>query len=293
MRQVIQRAVRRLTPVRQQRKQDNAELLERSNQYNHFMKTKKEEMGPLPDYRQYRLTRAEGRRYYLVGGLAAAAMGFLFYHSIVLLLLAPLLTFPLKRYYEQHLAAKRRMELSVQFKDLLASLSASFATGRQMTEALQEAWENLKLIYNEDAPICRELSLMINRLTKGLEGERTVLFDFADRSACEDIAGFTDVYFTCLTTGGDRGRAVRRASDLIMDKIDIRREILTLTAQKKFEARILAGLPPLILAFLSATSPDYLNVLYTTPVGRLIMTAALATLGISFLWSVRITDIEV
>jgi tight adherence protein B len=172
-------------------------------------------------------------------------------------------------------------------------MSASFATGRQMTEALIEARENLKLIYEDSAPIVAEVDLMVNRLTKGLEGERQVLFDFADRSACEDIAGFVDVYFTCLTTGGDRIKAVRRASDLIMDKIDIRNEIQALTAQKKFEAKILAALPPLIIGFLMLSSPDYLDSLYHTMVGHGIMTLSLAVMGVAFYWSTRITDIEV
>lgn len=245
------------------------------------------------DYRYYELSRKETLRYYFAGSVAAAALGFLFYHSLLPAMLAPLATIPLKGRYAAHLASRRRITLAMQFKDLLTSLSASFAVGRQMKEALLEAKENLRLIYDDNAPIMEELELMTTRLTKGLEGERQVLFDFADRSACEDIAGFVDVYFTCLTTGGDRIHAVRRASDIILDKIDIRNDIMALTAQKKFEVKILAALPPLIILFLLITSPDYLEGLYGSFSGNMVMSAALAAMLVAFYWSSRITDIEV
>jgi tight adherence protein B len=73
----------------------------------------------------------------------------------------------------------------------------------------------------------------------------------------------------------------------------VRNEIATLTSQKRFEARILSVLPPLILVFLQLSSPDYIAPLYGTPAGVLVMTLCLAVMGAAFYWSTRITDIEV
>ncbi|MDR0357056.1 MAG: type II secretion system F family protein [Clostridiales Family XIII bacterium] len=245
------------------------------------------------DYRQYRLSRKEQMRYRIVFCAAAAILSLLFYNNILFAVPLALLSYPCKRYYEAHLAAKRRTELSIQFKDFLASVSSSFSTGRQLTEALAEADENLRLIYAGDAPIVSEVKYMSDRLVRGREQEKETLYDFADRSACEDISDFIDVYFTCLTTGADTIRAIRRAAEQIVDKIDIRNEIRILTAQKKYEAGILSCLPPMILLFLRLSSPDYLAPLYGTAAGFLIMTFALAVQGIAFYWSVRITDIQV
>jgi tight adherence protein B len=245
------------------------------------------------DYRIYRLNSQEKFRYYLIGGLIAAGLGLLFYHNFFLAGAMAAAAMPGRKYYAAHLAAARRNELALQFKDMLASLSASFACGRQMTEALQEAEENLDLVYPQDAPINRELRYINRRLTDGREPEKTVLHDFACRSANEDILNFTDVYFTCLTTGGDLIQAIRRAADQIMDKIEIRREISKLTSQKRFEAKILAGLPPMILFFLQIASPGYLSPLYGSLGGMCVMTIALAGMVGAFLWSTRITDISV
>jgi tight adherence protein B len=245
------------------------------------------------DYRHYRLSKDEMKRYYPVTGCAAFIIGLLFYHNIFIATLMVLLAIPCRKYYEAYLAAKRQTELSVQFKDLLASLSVSFSTGRQLTDALREADDNLRLIYAADTPILTEVRYMIDRLIGNREHEKAVLYDFADRSACEDIADFVDVYFICRTTGGDTIRAIRRASEQIIDKIDIRNEIVTLTAQKKYEARILSGLPLLILLFLQLTSPDYIAPLYGTLIGIVVMTLSLAVQIAAFLWSVKITDIRI
>ncbi|MDR2162637.1 MAG: type II secretion system F family protein [Clostridiales Family XIII bacterium] len=245
------------------------------------------------DYRTYELSVRDTRRYYVVACLGAATLGMLFYHNIIAAAILMCAAIPCKRYYRSYLAARRRLDLSVQFKDLLASLSSSFMTGRQMTEALAEAGKNLAIMYDEHAPIMRELNLITRRLTTGREAERVVLFDFAERSASEDIESFVDVYFTCLTTGGDTIKAVRRASELIQDKLTVRNEIATLTSQKRFEAKILAALPPMILVFLQLSSPDYIAPLYGTIAGTLVMTFCLAMMGIAFYWSTKITDIEV
>ncbi|MDR1028488.1 MAG: type II secretion system F family protein [Clostridiales Family XIII bacterium] len=248
---------------------------------------------PAVDYRYYRLGARECKRYYPIAGGVAVMLGLLFYHNPIIAAPMALLALPCRKYYEQYLAAKRRMALSIQFKDLLASVSSSFSTGRQLPEALTEAADNLRLIYAEDAPIMQEVQYMADRLIRGRESEKAVLYDFSDRSVCEDVADFVDVYFTCLTTGGDTIRAIRRASDQIIDKINIRNEIMTLTAQKKYEARILSGLPPLILLFLQFSSPDYLSPLYGTAAGALVMTLALAVQAAAFCWSAKIADIQI
>jgi tight adherence protein B len=244
------------------------------------------------DYRDYALSRKEATRYFAVAASCFALLGFLFYHNIIIGALMALCSIPCKKFYRSHLGTKRRQDLAVQFKDLLASLSASFTTGRQMTEALAEAEDNIGLIYPDDAPIIAELTLIGRRLGAGRESERTVLFDFADRSASPDIVSFVDVYFTCMTTGADTVSAITRASELIMDKLSVKNELRMLTAQKRLEGMILTLMPPLILAFLSFCAPDYIAPLYGNPVGALVMTISLITMTAAFYWSTRITDIE-
>jgi tight adherence protein B len=162
-----------------------------------------------------------------------------------------------------------------------------------MEEAIGEALVNMREIYPKDALINTELELMVRRMGAGGESDREALFDFAKRSGSEDARNFADVYYTCLTTGGDLVGVVNRTAEVIIEKMTIRREIDTLMAQKKYEAKLLTAVPFLILLYLRFSSPGYLDQLYNTAAGLCIMAAALAALIISFFWSEKIMEIEV
>jgi tight adherence protein B len=246
----------------------------------------------MPDYNSYEMTPKETRRYYLIAVSILLFLGQIFYQSLILgALLAPL-SVPCKRLYARRLARNRRVALGLSFRDLLYSLSASFSTGRLLPEALNEGLSALRLIYKDDAPIVLELEHMTARLLRSRDDERAVLDDFANRSRCEDIRNFVDAYFICRTTGGDMESLVAKASALIIDKIEIKKELRTLTAQKRLEANILLLLPALILVLLQLFSPDYIAVLYEDLRGRLVMTAALGLTALSYFWSLRLTDFE-
>lgn len=245
------------------------------------------------DYEDYKLTKQESQKFYVVATIALFVTGMLFYKNIFLSIVLILGVIPIKKIYKKTIAEKKRSELTIQFKDLLYSISASFSTGRHMTAALEEAYENLKLIYEEDDLIMLELKNMCDRILNNKESEEEVLFDFAERSGIEDIENFMDVYFTCRTTGGDVQKVVNEAASVIADKIDMEKEINTITSQKKYEAKILTFIPVVLIGFLQLTSPEYIEPLYSTFMGRLIMTGSIAMIAIAFMWSMKITGIKV
>jgi len=245
------------------------------------------------DYRDYIPDKRERINYYLICTGGMLFTGWLFFNNMAAAVCLALLAIPLEKKWRENRAAARRRELAAQFKDLLFSLSASFQSGRHMAEAIGEARKNMKEIYPPGAPINTELDLMNRRMGAGGESEREVLYDFAVRSGNEDARNFADVYYTCLKTGGDLNGVVNRTADILIEKMSIRREIDTLMAQKKYEAKLLTAVPFLILLYLRFSSPEYLLPLYTTPMGLCVMAAALGSLAAAFIWSGRIMDIEV
>ena len=245
------------------------------------------------DYRGYIPGRKERFKYFWLCAAGLAFTGWLFFNSPFAAAALALLSIPLEKVWRKSRAAARRGELSSQFKDLLFSLSASFQAGRHMREAIHEARGNLLEIYPAGSPINVEVDLMVRRMGAGGESEREVLFDFARRSGSEDARNFADVYYTCLTTGGDLAGIVGRTAEAILEKMAIRREIDTLMAQKKYEAKLLTAVPFLILLYLRFSSPEYLTPLYTTAAGICVMAMALAALAAAFFWSGKIMEIEV
>lgn len=250
--------------------------------------------GSIPkSYSNYELSQEEKRKFLIICGIGLFAVAYLFYHSLLLSFLFSCFAYPGLKPYRSYLVEKRRTELKEQFRDVLYSVSASSATGRQMPEALFEAAQNMKLIYRADSLIVRELEHMVKRLYEFRESEEEILKDFAVRTGVEDISDFVDIYLTCRETGGDFISVLTKASEIIADKIAIEQEIHTITAQKQFEAKILTAIPFVIIIFLQLTSPEYLAALYEGVTGRLLMTLALAGIGFSYYWSMKLTKIEV
>lgn len=247
----------------------------------------------MKSYSIYVLSQKERTRFLLVCGLGLFAAAYLFYHSLILSVLFSTLSYPCLKPYSGYLAERRRREIKEQFRDVLYSISASVSAGRQMPEALYEARENMTLIYREDAVIVSELSDMVKRLFDYREPEDDILKDFAARTCVEDISDFVDIYLTCRETGGDLIKVLAKASDMIMDKIIIEKEIRTITAQKQFEARILTAIPFIIVLFLQMASPDYLSAMYEGVKGRILMTAALGGIAAAYFWSMKLTKIEI
>ncbi len=236
-----------------------------------------------------------GRRQALLAAGAAGSLlilGLLFYDSwIPVLLVLPAWPW-LRRSGEAFLQERRRAQFRIQFRDLLNSLSGSFAVGRHLRDALQEADRELRGLYGAGSLVVGEVERLERSMAAGArEGE--VLYGTADRWRLEEARDLARVYEACLETGGDVSRALERAAVMLGEKLTIENEIRVLVSQKKYESRMIALMPPLILIFLRSVSPGYLAVLYDTLAGRLLMTMALLMTAASFLMTERITKIDV
>jgi tight adherence protein B len=80
---------------------------------------------------------------------------------------------------------------------------------------------------------------------------------------------------------------------MLVDKIGSEKEIKTLTSQKRFERKIISAMPIVVILFLNLVSPGYIEILYTSLEGRLIMTAALGAIGYAYFLTMKLTKIEV
>ena len=120
-----------------------------------------------------------------------------------------------------------------------------------------------------------------------------LISDFGMRSGCEDIRNFAAVFSAAKRLGGNMPAIIRSAADSIGGKIDVSREIETTLAAKQMEQKIMMGMPCGIILYMRLASPGFLDMMYTTFLGALIMTACLAGYGVAVLWSNMIVKIEV
>ena len=245
------------------------------------------------DYDSYTLSSKEKYGFYAGGYIGIAVILYLFYHSLLFSFAAGFLIVLLLPVYQRKKAEKRKVLLLSQFKDFLYSLSSYVAANIQIADALEGSLNNLIFLYDDKSPLVEELSYMVTSIKENKENDIRLLRDFADRSHCEDIENFVQVYASCVITGGDLEKILKNTIEIIMDKITIEREIKTMTSQKRFEGNIITAMPLIVIMFLNVFSPDYLEPLYVTVSGRLIMTAAITGLVGAHFMTQKMTDIEV
>ncbi|HZK88432.1 MAG TPA: hypothetical protein VFC27_04680, partial [Anaerovoracaceae bacterium] len=97
------------------------------------------------------------------------------------------------------------------------------------------------------------------------------------------------VYAICKETGGDMEKAIVKTSQIIMEKMNIEKEMRVLSAQKKFEGKLISIMPILVIIFLRITSPSYLEPLYATLAGKIIMSLSLIGMGYAYYLTEKIT----
>ena len=246
----------------------------------------------MPTYDRYVLSKQEKLRYFCICCPLISGISYLFYHSIIFCILLPLLSIPGQRKYEAYLINRQKKELSKQFRDLLYSLSASFSASKQMKEALKESLPVLLLLYGENSLLIKEISQIVRKMEESRDSEESLLSDFAERSADGEIQSFVDVYLICRKSGGNLIQVISKTVEVLIEKLDITREIQKMTAQKRFESMIITAIPLLMLLFLQCSSPDFTAVLYETLAGRLLMTLALLGTVVASCWSRKITEID-
>ena len=247
----------------------------------------------MTDYRVYTLGKKD--KLALLFGVIAGTLlvGEIFYGSIEVLIIAPLIYVLAIKPYSDYLAKKRRLAIRDQFRDVLYSFSASFATGRHMSEAMREALPYISDIHGKDSVMAKELKNMLIMLESAGEGELKLWQDFSERSGLEDVMDFASVFRACRDTGGDLVSAASRAAEVISEKITLEAEIKAMASQRKFEGRIIGVMPALMIGFLRMTSVGYMDVMYKTLAGRLIMTGALVAMGFAIYLTEKITEIKV
>lgn len=249
--------------------------------------------GGLTDYDVYVMSMAERVLYTIAAMAVIFAVGMIFYQRLVLagILCLAGLFFPKIR--TKQIIAKRKKALNIQFKDLLYALSSSMSAGRSLEMAFRDALKDLKILYPDpETPIMQETAYIIRCIGMNMTVE-DALSQFARRAHIEDIGNFADVIRICKRSGGNLIEVIRSTSQMISEKIETRNEIETVITAKKFESRIMTCTPIVMVAVLSAASPEYMEPVFQTALGAVVMTVAIVMFVISFFIGEKIMDIEV
>lgn len=244
------------------------------------------------DYGEYRFPLKQGALACLEGAAVVAMIGYFFYQSwLACVFLIPVFVFFVREKRKEE-AKKRRLELSLQFKDLVLALSANVKAGYSIENALRESYRDMELLYSEDSPVCMEVRHMLRGLENNVVLER-LLYDLGVRSHVPDIMQFADVFLIAKRSGGSLTEILEKTAAVIEQKIETDKEIQLMISSKKMEQKIMNMVPFLIIFYIGTTSKGFFDVLYHNAVGVAVMTICLLFYGAAYKLSKRIVEIEV
>jgi len=225
-------------------------------------------------YDDYVLTPAQWCLYGFQGLGAAGLFAYVFYRSIAafLLFLPMVFIFPIIRKREQK--EKRLQQLNLEFKEGILLLASFLSAGYSVENAFSASVKELVLLYGEEGIVSKEFTHIESQIRMNRSVEQA-LSEFAGRSGLDDVKNFAEVFAAAKRSGGELVPIISHTADVIRDKVQVRQEILTMIASKQFEQRIMSMIPFFIVLYIDMTSPGFFNIMYSTGIGRILMTLCL------------------
>ena len=187
---------------------------------------------------------------------------------------------------------RKEQEFLVQFKELIQTFSSLLNTGYSVENAVKESLKEMQVFYSDDAAILRELEIMVRQIRVQVPVEQAVE-ELSERTKLPDVESFAGVFVTAKRSGGNLMSIIRNTADQIGDKIDVKREIDTMLAAKKYEFQVMSVIPFGIVLYMTVSFPEFMGNLYGNIAGRGVMTGCLIIYLGAYGLGRKIIEIEV
>lgn len=157
---------------------------------------------------------------------------------------------------------RRRKKFTNQLGDMLTMVANALRAGFSFMQAFE-------LIAREmDAPMGREVQLVVNEVNLGNTLE-SALDNMQRRVASPDFELVVTAVLIQRQVGGDLASILDTISETIAERVRMRREVMTLTAQGRLSGLVIAILPIILAFVMNAINPSYLQPLIETDIGHL------------------------
>ena len=122
---------------------------------------------------------------------------------------------------------------------------------------------------------------------------RDALLNLSERVPLLDVRILVTAILLQRETGGNLAEILDKLSYVIRERFKILRQVRTYTAQGRMSMVVLLALPFALALMMSLTAPDSLRLLYTDPLGKLMILLGLVSLTIGYLVIQKIIRIRV
>lgn len=191
----------------------------------------------------------------------------------------------------EQIVANQKRKLNNQFRDMLEALNTSLGAGKNVIDSFRSVYEDLKVQYEEDAYILRELEVILSGMENNIDIEE-LLLDFGVRSGNDDIYSFANVFKICYRKGGNIKDTIRNTHSILSDKMEINEDIETIVTSSKTEQNIMIIMPIALIGIIKMMSPEFADN-FTTLTGIASTTIAVIFFIISYFVGKAVLNIKV
>ncbi len=240
--------------------------------------------------------------YLLIWGASIVGIPFIFlFLSLVLptlgnplvLLVGALLGFLLPRFWLTRRKNGRLNAFNKQLPDTITLIANALRAGSSFLQAIE-------LVVRESRPpISLEFGRVIREVNLGLPFEQA-LENMVRRVRSEDLELMATAISIQHTVGGNLAEILDSIAYTIRERIRIKGEIRTLTAQQRLSGYVVGFLPIGLVGFLFIAAPSFMDPMFKNPPGVLGLPAGVIVLAfggfmmfMGFMFIRRIVDIEV
>lgn len=219
-------------------------------------------------------------------GIILGILALLLAKSILLALSAVIIIWVLASVYVTSLKIKRLKLFSSQLGDALTLFSNSLRAGFSFLQAVSSVAREMP------EPVSKEFTKLLKEMSLGLSIEKA-LSNLLIRVPLDDLELLIMAILIQKEVGGNLAEIIDSIANTIRERITIQLEIKTLTAQGKMSGIIIGLLPVFLTIILFIMNPSYMSLLYTEPIGRIMVGLGLMSMMIGAFLINKIVKIEV
>jgi len=197
-----------------------------------------------------------------------------------------LVGYMLPRFWVGRRISGRLNAFNKQLPDTITLLSNSLRAGSSFLQSIE-------LVSREGGPpMSEEMGRVVREVNLGL-GMEEALHNLVRRIKSDDLDLMVTAIGIQQQVGGNLAEILDTIAFTIRERVRIKGEINTLTAQGRVSGYLVAFLPIGLGVALNAINPEFMAPLFTETIGRILMGVGAVMMTIGFLAIRKITDIKV
>lgn len=183
-------------------------------------------------------------------------------------------------------AAGRLKLFQAQLPEAIDMLVNAMKSGYSLQAAIKFAGDEMP------QPLGPEFTRVYDEQRLGME-LRNALLSLQDRVDTLDCRMFVTALLLQRETGGNLAEVLSNLATLMRERVGLRGQIETLTAEPRMSAVVLAMLPIVLFIIVTMANRRYMSPLWTTPMGKMLLLYAIASILLGYVVLRKIGQIDI